>query len=136
MKVVVEAGDPVRIVKDWLAAELAAINVELFTSATVSLGVPTSWELGVTPAAVVLFDDSGPENWPVMTRPVLRCTVWATNRDDSRAIAARCKGLLLGKRVPGVRIPSGTGLIETVDSKLNAMITSFTVSTRVRTTVI
>jgi hypothetical protein len=130
--ITVEPADPVRIVKDWLTTELAVP----FPTATVSLVMPTEWELGVTPPAVVLFDDSGPENWPVMTRPTIRCTVWATNRDDSRAIAARCKALLQGKRIPGVKVPSGTGLAETVDSKLGAIITTFTVSTRVRTVAI
>lgn len=130
MRAFVEDRDPVRIVKDWLAAEIAAA----FPEATVSLAIPTEWELGATPPVVVLFDDGGPDSYPVMTRPTIRCTVWATDRDKSRAIAARCKALLRAKRVPGVMIPSGTGLIEATDSKLGAMLTSFTVSTRVRTT--
>lgn len=131
----VAPADPVSTVKDWLTAQLAAIP-EPFPAASVRLNVPTKWQLGVTAPVVVLFDDSGPENWPVMTRPTIRCTVWATDRDTCRAIAARCKALILGRRIPGVKVISGTGLIETVDSKLGAIITTFTVSTRVRTVAI
>ncbi|HEY9314634.1 hypothetical protein [Williamsia sp.] len=130
-----EPADAVRIIKDWLATEIAALaSSPAFAGVTVGLELPADWTLGESPAAVVLFDDSGPSDWPITTQPTIRCTIWATDRDIAIAVVRRCFGLLLGKRIPGIAtVRPGVSIQESKDPNNKAIVASFTVRTRVRT---
>lgn len=86
------------------------------------------------PAELVLFDDSGPMNYPVETRPQVRATVWADGRSRAVEIAGVALGLLLCVKVPGVaKVLPGTALIDDRDEKTGGWLASFTVRTRLRT---
>lgn len=124
-------GDPARVIKDYLATALPPLVAA--PAPTVGMVLPSSWSTSSAPA-VVVFDDSGPVQWPVTTSPTVRVTVWANGRDRSRAIAGRCLGVLLAHRVPGVAtITEPTGLLEAVDENNHGVMTSFTVRALART---
>ena len=124
-------GDPARAIKDYLASVLPPLVAA--PAPTLGMVLPSSWSTS-SPPAVVVFDDSGPVQWPVTTAPTVRVTVWANGRDRSRAIAGRCLGVLLAHRVPGVAtITEPTGLLEAVDENNHGVMTSFTVRALART---
>lgn len=124
-------GDPARAIKDYLATVLPPLVAA--PAPTLGMVLPSSWSTSSAPA-VVVFDDSGPVQWPVTTAPTVRITVWANGRDRSRAIAGRCLGVLLAHRVPGVAtITEPTNLLEAVDENNNGVMTSFTVRALART---
>ncbi|MFD3431156.1 hypothetical protein [Nocardia fluminea] len=125
-------GDPAKAIKDHLASVLPGLVSA--PAPTVGMGLPSSWSTA-SPPAVVVFDDTGPVQWPVTTSPTIRVTVWANGRDRSRTIAGRCLGVLLAHRVPGVStITQPTSLLEAVDGNNNGLMCSFTVRALARTT--
>ena len=123
-----EPVDVARLVKDWLAADLASRFPEL----TVALELPASWSLGSDPVLMVA-DDGGPLNmWPVATSPTIRCTSWTSGREPQYAYAAMAR--LLTARIPGVAaVLPGSAFLEARDKATGGDLCSFTARTRVRT---
>ncbi|BDC71074.1 hypothetical protein [Prescottella equi] len=129
MKALRKPRDAAVPIKDFLIGQLAATD----HGATAALKLPTDWS-PKSPPAVVVFDDGGPQRWPVSTKPQIRITVWAEGRGEAREIAGKCMGWLLALRVPGVKVSPGSALIDARDPKNGGMMASFTVNTTVRTT--
>lgn len=136
-----EPGDALKPIKVFLIDEFALAGAP-FTSVRVALNVDRDWRPDAAPQ-LVLFDDGGVprvggrSEWPVVTRPTVRVTVWSDGRDMSRRIAARAVALLLGKPVPGVaQVLPGASIIDSRDSRTSAELATFTVRTRVRTTAV
>ncbi|MGV5046887.1 hypothetical protein [Rhodococcus pyridinivorans] len=123
--------DTADAVKDYLKAALAG----RFSSApTVGLVLPQNWTPKNAPA-VVVFDDGGPSEWPIVTEPRIRVTVWASGRTVARQVAAACVGLLLSRDVPrvaAVRDPSS--ILDARDDN-GGIMASFTVAVKSRTVV-
>lgn len=129
MKALRKPQDAARPVKDFLAGQLAAAN----PGVTADLDLPPTWT-PKSPPAVVVFDDGGPQSWPVSTKPTIRVTVWAAGRTRARDIGGMCMGWLLALPIPGVKVTPGTALIDARDPKNNGVMASFTVNAIVRTT--
>lgn len=125
-------SDPARIAKDHLAAVVPALVGP--PAPTFGMVLPSTWSPDESAPAVVVFDDSGPLLWPVVTSPTLRITVWSDRRDRSRFIAGRCLGVLLAHRVSGIAsITDPTGLVEDTDDHNRGRMASFTVRAITRT---
>ncbi len=123
-----EPVDVVRLLKDWLKADMAAHFPEL----SVALELPSDWALGSGPV-LVLADDGGPlDDWPVATSPTIRGTSWTSGREPKYAYRAMSR--LLTARIPGVAaVLPGAGFLEARDKATGGDLCSFTVLTRVRT---
>ncbi|RVW06227.1 hypothetical protein [Rhodococcus spongiicola] len=129
MKARVRPRDATVPVKDFLATQVQALDPAI----TTGLSLPKDWTPS-DPPAVVVFDDSGPVQWPVSTSPQIRVTVWAEGRTLAREIAGKCLGWLLCSKVPGIaHIGPGAGLLDGRDNSNHGFTASFTVTTRVRT---
>lgn len=125
-----EPKDVVRVVKDWLKADLAAT----FPSLTVTLELPSGWALGSDPV-LVLADDGSPMNlWPAATSPTIRVTSWTSGRD--RTYVHRALARLLTARIPGIAaLLPGAGVVDARDPQTGGDLSSFTVRARARTAV-
>lgn len=124
-------ADPAKTAKDYLASVLPGLIAA--PAPTFGMVLPSGWTKSAPPALVV-FDDGGPNRWPVSTRPTLRITVWANGRDRARGTAGAALGVMLAHRIPGIAtINNPTGLIEAVDSNNGGTTVSFTVSAQART---
>lgn len=124
-----EPVDTVRLIKDWLKADLA----ERFPELSVCLELPADWSLGSSPV-LVLADDGDPLGiYPVATSPTIRGTSWTSGREPKYVAAAMAT--LLSNRIPGVAaILPGTLMLDAGrDSKNRGDLASFTVRARVRT---
>ncbi|WP_433592316.1 hypothetical protein [Nocardia sp. CA-145437] len=118
-------ADPAKAIKDHLAAVLPGLVGA--PAPEIGLSLRSDWKPS-SPPAVVVFDDGGPNQWPISTAPTIRVTVWANGRDRSRLIAGVCFGVLLSHRIPGIAtITQPSGLIEAVDSNNAGRMCSFTV---------
>jgi len=128
--VVYVPADAVDLVRQFLAERVPA----KFPGVRVAANLSPKWTPTTMPAELVLFDDSGPMNWPVETRPQIRGTVWADGHATAVAVAGYALGLLLCHRVPGIaKILPSTALLEARDDRTGGLMCSFTVRTRVRT---
>lgn len=124
-------GDGAKAAKAHLAAVLPGLVAA--PAPTVALTFPTSWTTGSAPA-IGVFDDGGPQVWPVVTKPRIRVTVWADGRDRARSIAGVCMGVLLSHRIDGLAaVTDPTAILEDRDPSTGALTASFTVSATVRT---
>lgn len=119
--------DAARRVKDFLAALLSA-------RASVGLVLPSGWSPKSLPA-VVVFDDGGPSEWPILTEPRIRVTVWASGRTQARELAALCIGLLMERDVPGVALVRDPSSILDARDDNGGIMASFTVAVKSRTVV-
>lgn len=117
-------------VKDYLKAQLPA-HGELTVS--VGLALPGKWTRS-EPPVVVVFDDGGPSEWPILTEPRIRVTVWASGRSLAREIAALCVGLLMSFDVPGVaHVRDPSSILDARDDHNGGIMASFTVAAKSRT---
>ncbi|WP_051047363.1 hypothetical protein [Nocardia asiatica] len=124
-------ADPAKVAKNYLASVIPGMVAA--PAPTFGMVVPTNWTPSSAPHLVV-FDDSGPTRWPVMTRPLLRVTVWADGRDRSRAIAGAALGVLLSHSIPGIAtVTEPSLLLEARDSTNGGVLASFTVRAQART---
>ncbi|MDP7706802.1 hypothetical protein [Mycobacterium sp. TY815] len=125
-----EPKDVVRLVKDWLKADLA----DTFPSLTVTLELPSGWALGSDPV-LVLADDGDPLGlWPAATSPAIRVTSWTSGRD--RTYVHKALARLLTARIPGVAaLLPGAGVVDARDPQTGGDLSSFTVRARARTAV-
>lgn len=116
-------------VKDFLKAE---VQVRGFPTVVVGLALPSSWSVKSAPA-VVVFDDGGPAEWPILTEPRIRVTVWASGRSAAREIAALCLGLLMSVDVPDVaHVRDPSSILDARDDN-GGIMASFTVAAKSRT---
>ncbi|SUA72659.1 Uncharacterised protein [Nocardia otitidiscaviarum] len=131
MKPLRTPADPAKTIKDYLAAVVPGL-VDA-PAPEFGMTLRADWKPTSAPA-VAVFDDGGPNRWPVATAPTIRITVWSNGRDRSRQIAGVCLGVLLSHRVPGVAtITQPTALLEAVDSHNTGRMCSFTVRALART---
>ncbi|MDV6271103.1 hypothetical protein [Rhodococcus globerulus] len=135
MKALVQPGEAAVPVKDFLVSRLAVP----LPGVKAALNLDKEWKPedgnGVaTDPAVVVFDDSGPLDWPVSSTHQIRITVWSNSRTRSRAIAKLCLGWLLCLKVPGItHVSPGSNLIDDLDPNNGGLMASFTVNAKVRT---
>lgn len=121
--------DTARRVKDFLFSQLPLHGEP---TATVGLVLPENWSPTRPPHAVV-FDDGGPSEWPILTEPRIRVTVWAAGRTDARELAALCVGLLMSLDVPDVaHVRDPSSILDARDDNGGVM-ASFTVAVKSRT---
>lgn len=132
MKPVRRPADPAKAVKNHLAATVPALVAG--PAPTFGVVLPANWSLSTSPPAVVVFDDGGAPKWPVVTRPLLRVTVWANGRDRALEIAGAALSVLTSQRIPGVAtLTQPSGLLEARDKTNNAQLVSFTMRSQSRT---
>lgn len=131
MRTAVRPADPANLLADFYEAVLPSIPDP--PQCTVGLGLLDGWQPSA-PRHVGVFDDSGPSRWPISTRPILRVTIWASDRAAARDLAGLCMGLALGRKVPGIaNVREPSGILDAVDPKNSGLMASFTVRTTVRT---
>lgn len=120
-------GSPAPLVK----ADLVAF---LTTTARVVRDVPDKWTPTDGPL-VLVADDGGPLDWPIMSRNTVRITVFAEGKDPARTIALRCAGHLHDNVPAGIAhiFRSGTSILEARDPQTGADMASFLVTAAVRT---
>lgn len=123
-------ADAARRIRDHLAAALPSrIAPE---TVTFGLNLRQGWKPTEAPHLAV-FDDSGPAQWPIVTRPLIRITVFANGRDRANGIAGRALGVLTAASIAGLTIAEPSGLLEAVDRNTGGLLASFTVRARIRT---
>lgn len=123
-------GDAVPPIKAFLAA---------FHGASVRIAdeVPDDWTVDVDAPLILVADDGGPTMWPVWSKPLARCTVYANGKQTAKDLRRISMGALLAGPVPGVYIGhSGIGYTDGRDPDTGADMASFTVTATVRTEVI
>jgi hypothetical protein len=120
-------GSPAPLVK-------AALVSFLTTTARVVRDVPDKWTPSVGPV-VLVADDGGPLNWPVMSRNTVRVTVFAEGKDAARLIALRCAGHLHDNTPAGIThvFRDGGTILEARDPQTGADMASFLITATVRT---
>lgn len=103
MKPRVTYPDAERLVVDYLAAELAALE----PAVTVGVGVPTDWTPTQPPHVSIVSDGTPWLRTPVAVRTTIRCTVRARTTSEAKRVAWVAHGVLLahpgGGGVTGVR---------------------------------
>ena len=115
--------------REWVGLKYTQIG-------TYGLRLDPGWNPG-DPPAIVVSDDSGPLRWPVETCPTLRVTVWSDSLTLSRDVAAYALGQTLSRRVEGfAAILPGTRVLDSRDTSNGGIMASYTVRTRVRTTLV
>lgn len=124
-------GDAVPPIKARLAAFWGA-------SVRIADEVPDDWSVDVDVPLIVVADDGGPTDWPVMSHPLVRCTVYANGKQTAKHYRRVSMGALLGSPVPGVAHirRTGIGYTDARDPDTGADMASFTVPATVRTEVI
>ncbi len=124
-------ADPAKVAKNYLAGVVPALVGA--PAPAFGLVLDSQWTPAAVPA-VIVFDDSGPIKWPVLTEPTLRVTVWSGGRDRSRQIAGICLGVLMTHRIPGIASITDPALFtEDVDDHNHGVMCSFTVRALART---
>lgn len=123
-------GNPAAAVKSSLVTYLGA-------DARVVRDVPNTYTPSSGPL-VLVADDGGPLRWPILSKNVVRVTVFGNGMDLVRGIAGRCMGHVYdGIPADVVHIKrGGTTLLEGRDPKTGADFASFTVNTTARTAAI
>ncbi|WP_431231528.1 hypothetical protein ACQ856_18370 [Mycolicibacterium psychrotolerans] len=125
-------GDPVPPVQAFLEA-LHGASVRIVDE------VPDDWVVDTDAPLIVVADDGGPITWPVLSDPLVRCTVYANGKQTAKQLRRVSMGALLGARdvIPGGHIrKSGVGYTDARDQDTGADMASFTVTATVRTEVI
>lgn len=134
-----EHADPLAPIADALQAFLAlAPNVTLLGGAcrVAVEEVPTDWSLRTDPPLVTVYDDGGPEHWPIKRDPTIRITVRARGSDLALRVARRVHGYLHDNCPPGIAHIFRTGgsvFVTARDSDTGADMASFTVTAAVLT---
>lgn len=120
-------GNPAPIVK-------ASLMTYLGSDARVVRDVPDLWKPADGPV-VLVADDGGPLSWPIMSRIVVRITVFANGKDSARLLAGRCAGHLHDNTPSGLAniSRSGTSILEARDPQTGADMASFLITATVRT---
>lgn len=87
---------------------------------------------------VLVADDGGPMQWPVLSKNIVRVTAMGDGMDLVRGIAGRCMGHIFEDIPNGLSHirRNGTTLLEGRDPKTGADFVSFTVTATVRTTTV
>lgn len=131
--IVVPNEAPARILKDHLKAHLAA----KYPTLSVGLALPAGYTAADSGPALAVFDDGGPSEWPISDKATLRVTVWSNSLTTSRAIASYALGVSLTHKAEGLsQILPGTRVLDARDTNNGAIMASYTVRTRVRTTLV
>ncbi|OHU48108.1 hypothetical protein [Mycobacteroides chelonae] len=98
--------------------------------------VPLDWRVRTGPPLVTVYDDGGPEHWPIKRDPTIRITVRARGADLADRVARRVHGYLHENRPPGIAhiFRTGGSVFVTVrDTDTGADMASFTVAAAVLT---
>lgn len=120
-------GNPAASVKSSLITYLDG-------DARVVRDVPNTYTPSSGPL-VLVADDGGPVQWPILSNNVVRVTVFGSGMDLVRDLAGRCMGHVFdGIPADVVHVKRrGATLLEGRDPKTGADFASFTVNTTVRT---
>jgi hypothetical protein len=121
-------GNPAPLVK---ASLVSFLNGE----ARVVRDVPDSY-LPKSGPMVLVADDGGPMEWPVLSKNTIRVTVLGDGMTLVRDLAGRCLGHIFDDIPNGLSHinRNGTTLLEGRDPRTGADFCSFTVTATVRTT--
>lgn len=130
---VVPAAHPARLLKDALKVRMSA----KYPALEYGLGLPADWANYDGPPLLVVFDDGGASEWPVSDRATLRVTAWSNSLTTARDIASHALGVTLTHKVEGLsQILPGTRVIDARDPENGALMASYTVRARARTTIV
>lgn len=109
-------ADSLPPLRAWLQDETA--------DADVRADLPDGWSLGDRPV-VVIADDGGPLDWPIMSRHTIRITGWGDDRVAVRRMVALAVGNLHAARLTGFGVLHSSGaVIETRDPETGARLAS------------
>jgi hypothetical protein len=100
--------------------------------------VPGDWVVETDRPLLVVDDDGGGVDWPVMSKPIVRVTVWANGKQTAKLLRRIVMGVLLAQPVPGIAHirKTGIGYTDARDDETGADLASFTVNATVRTEVV
>lgn len=128
----VPQSEGAKFLKDHLKIHMAG----KYPTLTYGLALDPDWTPEAPPTLVV-FDDSGPVEWPVRTQHTLRVVVWSNSLTLSGKIAAYAFGQTLCRKAPQFsQILPGTGLLDAKDSRNDGLMVSYTVRARLRVTLV
>lgn len=124
----IRPGSPAPLVKNALVSFLGV-------RARVVRDVPNTWK-PADGAIVLVADDGGPLQWPVLSKNIVRITVLGNGMDPVRELAEDCMGHIFEDIPTGLSHikRDGTTILEARDPKTGADMASFTVTATVRTT--
>lgn len=93
------------------------------------------WSLLDDPPLLIVHDDGGPTQWPVLRRPTVRVTAYARGKPLAKRVAARADGHLHDNVPAGLAYLSrnGSGYVMARDKDTGADMASFTVTATVAT---
>ena len=127
----------VRVMGDAVPPVKAYLEQWHGASVRIADEVPDDWDVDTDVPLIVVADDGGPTLWPVWSKPLVRCTVYANGKQTAKDLRRVTMGALLAGPVPGVHIgQSGIGYTDARDPDTGADLASFTVTATVRTEVI
>lgn len=131
--IIVPAEHPARLLKDHLKIWMA----ERYPDLTLGLALPSEYTAAEHGPVMVVFDDGGPEEWPVSDKLTLRVVVWTDSLPLSREMASYALGQTLSRKAEGIaQILPGTRVLDARDSNNGAIMASYTVRARVRTSIV
>lgn len=131
--IIVPANHPARQLKDHLADHMASA----YPTLECGLRLPAEYKAATSDPVLVVFDDGGPSEWPVSDKATLRVTVWTNSLTLSREIASLALGHTLSRKVEGLsQILPGTRVLDARDTNNGAIMASYTVRARARTTLV
>lgn len=115
----------------------AALITYLGSEARVVRDVPDTYKPSSGPL-VLVADDGGPLEWPILSKNTIRVTVMGNGMDLVRGIAGRCLGHIFDDIPDGLSHirRNGTTLLEGRDPRTGADFVSFTVTATVRTSTV
>lgn len=128
----------VRVVGDPVPPIQARLKAFHGASVRIADEVPDDWSVDTDVPLIVVADDGGPIDWPVLSQPLVRATVYANGKQTAKQLRRISMGVLLDAPVPGVAHirRTGIGYTDGRDPDTGADMASFTVTATVRTEVI
>lgn len=93
------------------------------------------WSLLSDPPLLIVHDDGGPTQWPVLRRPTIRITAYGRGKPTAKRVTARADGHLHDNLPPGLAYLSrnGSGFVLARDKDTGADMASFTTTAVVAT---
>lgn len=134
MKPLAVTADPERLCVDYLSAALAGRG----ETATVSIGLPSTWTTRSGSHIGVALDGTPTIDYPALSAATIRGTAWAASTTEAKRLAQLAMVLLLTH--PGspavFSVNPLTGLLPALDPDNGAPIASFTVRLNLAFTVL
>lgn len=101
--------------------------------ADVRADLPDGWSLDDQPV-LVIADDGGPMDWPIMSRHTIRITGWGVDRVLVRRMVALAVGQVHGAQLSGFVVSKSSGaVLEARDTETGARLASALMTITART---